>query len=225
MSELGIQLMEATSSSTGFDVIVIGSGTGGVTTAAALVRFNHSVLLLEQAPVIGEVTHTFSRDGSGWDVGLHYCGLFDHEQEAGRILDWVSDGSVGFRSVGTVYDPLHFPDGFGISVARLAEAYKKELKERFPANVAEIDAYFGALMSAQGAARRISIERAMPKPVRSAHRWWKNRENERWCRRTTADVIDEFITDPKLAVILQARWETFGGKPKEASSSRCANGC
>ena len=209
--------MEATSSTNGFDVIVIGSGMGGMITAAALARFKHRVFLLEQAPFIGGLTHAFSRDGFTWDVGLHYCGMFGHEQLAGRILDWISDGTVEFRSVGTVYDTLHFPDGFDISVGRPAEAYKTELKERFPANAAEIDAYFGALMSAEGAARLISAERSMPKPVRTAHRWWKNKEIERWCSRTTGDVIDEFITDPKLAAILQARWGTFGGKPKEAS--------
>ena len=32
-----------------FDVIVIGSGMGGTTTATALSRFGHKVLLLEQA--------------------------------------------------------------------------------------------------------------------------------------------------------------------------------
>jgi all-trans-retinol 13,14-reductase len=39
--------METTSSTNGFDVIVIGSGMGGITTAAALARFKHRVLLLE----------------------------------------------------------------------------------------------------------------------------------------------------------------------------------
>ena len=54
-----------------FDVIVIGSGMGGMTTAAALSRFEHRILLLEQAPTIGGLTHSFSRDGFTWYVGLH----------------------------------------------------------------------------------------------------------------------------------------------------------
>jgi ribulose 1,5-bisphosphate synthetase/thiazole synthase len=36
-----------------FDVIVIGSGMGGMTTAAALSRMGRKVLLLEQAQTIG----------------------------------------------------------------------------------------------------------------------------------------------------------------------------
>ena len=201
----------------GFDVVVIGSGMGGMTTAAALARFKHKVLLLEQAAGIGGLTRAFSRDDFRWDVGLHYCGMFGPEQQAGRILDWLSDGTIEFRSLGTVYDTLHFPDGFDIAVECPAAAYRSELKERFPAKAHEIDAYFKALMSAQDAARLIFAERSMPKPLRTAHRWWKHKEIARWCNRTTGDVIGEFITDPKLAAILQARWGTFGGNPREAS--------
>ena len=200
-----------------FDTIVIGSGMGGMTTAAVLSRFGHKVLLLEQAQEIGGLTHSFSRAGFTWDVGLHYCGLFGHDQEPGRLLDWLSDGAIEFHSLGTVYDTLHFPDGFEIPVARPAEAYKAELRERFPENAAEIDAYFDALRSATNAARAVSIERSMPKPIRSIHRLWKNRQIEEWCGRTTGDVIAEFISDPKLAAILSAQWGTFGGRPDKAS--------
>ncbi|MDD9944319.1 MAG: NAD(P)/FAD-dependent oxidoreductase [Myxococcales bacterium] len=200
-----------------FDVIVIGSGMGGMTTAAALSRFGHRVLLLEQAPSIGGLTHSFSHDGFTWDVGLHYCGMLGHDQEGGRILDWLSGGTIEFRSAGTVYDTLHFPDGFDVPVGRPAEAYKMELKERFPDNTAEIDAYFEAQQAAKNAARLISIERSMPQPDRAEYRRLHSGEIEQWCGRTTSQVISEFISEPKLAAILAARWGTFGGKPKEAS--------
>ena len=200
-----------------FDVIVIGSGMGGMTTAAALSRLDHKVLLLEQAQKIGGLTHAFTRNGFTWDVGLHYCGTFGHEQFAGRILDWLSGGTIEFRSVGTVYDTLHFPDGFEISVGRPAEAYKMELKDRFPDNVAEIDAYFEALLSAEEAGHMVGVERALPEPFRSAHRWWNKKKIQRWCSRTTGEVITELISNPKLAAVLSAQWGTYGGNPKEAS--------
>ncbi|MFC7048676.1 phytoene desaturase family protein [Emcibacter nanhaiensis] len=200
-----------------FDAIVIGSGMGGMTTAAALSRFKHKVLLLEQAPMIGGLTHSFSRDGFSWDVGLHYCGMFRHDQFGGRILDWLSGGAIEFHSVGTVYDTLHFPEGFEISVARPTEAYKMELKDWFPDSSAEIDAYFEALLSAEEAAHMVGGERSMPEPLRTMHLWWNKRRIERWCSRTTAEVIGEIVTDPKLAAVLTAQWGTFGGRPKEAS--------
>ena len=93
--------MTAIPSETEYDVIVIGSGMGGMTTAAALTRLDHKVLLFEQAPIIGGLTHSFSRNGFTWDVGLHYCGTFGRDQPAGRILDWLSGGTIEFHSVGT----------------------------------------------------------------------------------------------------------------------------
>jgi all-trans-retinol 13,14-reductase len=200
-----------------FDVIVIGSGMGGMTTATALARLDYKVLLLEQAQTIGGLTHAFSRNGFTWDVGLHYCGTFGHDQPAGRIVDWLSGGTIEFQSVGSVYDILHFPDGFEISVACPAAAYKMELKDHFPDSVTEIDAYFEALQSAEEALRMVAAERSMPDPFRAAHRWWNEKKIQRWCGRTTGEVITDIVTDPKLAAVLSAQWGTYGGKPTEAS--------
>ena len=209
--------MAAKPSASEFDVIVIGSGMGGMTAATALSRLDHKVLLLEQAQNIGGLTHSFSREGFSWDVGLHYCGTFGHDQLAGRILDWLSGGSIDFDSVGTVYDTLHFPGDFDVSVGRPADAYKMELKDHFPDHADEIDAYFEALLAAEEAGHMASAERAIPEPFRSAHRWWNKRAIQQWCGRTTSEVIAEFISDPKLAAILSAQWGTYGGKPDEAS--------
>jgi all-trans-retinol 13,14-reductase len=209
--------MNSKSSNNEFDVIVIGSGMGGMTTTTALSRMGHRVLLLERAQTIGGLTHTFSRDGFSWDVGLHYCGMFGDDEPADKVLDWLSGETVQFASIGTVYDTLHFPDGFEIAVGRPAEAYKSELKERFPDNAAEIDAYFEALRSGEEAIRLVSAERSMPEPVRSAHRWWNKKKIDRWCGRTTSEVIGECISDPKLAAVLSAQWGTYGGIPKQAS--------
>ena len=190
---------------------------GGMTTAAALSRLDHKVLLLEQAGTIGGLTHSFSRGDFSWDVGLHYCGTFGRNQASGRILDWLSGGAIEFRSVGTVYDTMHFPDEVDISVARPAAAYKMELKDHFPDNTAEIDAYFEALMTAEEAGRLVAAERSMPEPFRSAHRWWNENKIQRWCGRTTSEAIASIVTDDKLAAILSAQWGTYGGNPAEAS--------
>ena len=211
------------SSANDFDVIVIGSGMGGMTTATALSRLDYKVLLLEQAQTIGGLTHAFSRNGFSWDVGLHYCGLFGHNQPAGKILDWLSGGAIEFRSIGTVYDTLHLPDDFEISVARPAAAYKMELKEHFPNNTAEIDTYFEALESAEAALRMTAVERSMPEPFRSAHRWWNESKIQRWCARTTSEVIADIVSDAKLAAVLSAQWGTYGGKPTQASFGIHAN--
>ena len=46
-----------------WDAIVIGSGMGGMVTAATLSKLGHKVLMLEQYNKLGGQTHSFSREG------------------------------------------------------------------------------------------------------------------------------------------------------------------
>jgi all-trans-retinol 13,14-reductase len=59
---------------TNFDAIIIGSGMGGMSCAAALSRVGRKVLLLDHFTTLGGQTHSFSRNGLQWDAGLHYLG-------------------------------------------------------------------------------------------------------------------------------------------------------
>ena len=72
----------STATPASWDVIVIGSGMGGMVAAAALSRMGHKVLLLEQYSSLGGQTHSFSRDGFTWDVGIHYLGKMARRNKA-----------------------------------------------------------------------------------------------------------------------------------------------
>ena len=54
---------------TEIDAIVIGSGIGGLTTAAILAKANKKVLVLEQHDQAGGCCHTFTKKGFEFDVG------------------------------------------------------------------------------------------------------------------------------------------------------------
>lgn len=200
-----------------FDVIVVGSGMGGMSTAAALSRFEHRVALLEQAPFVGGLTHSFTRNGFSYDVGLHYCGLFGPNQSAGRLLDWLSDGAVEFKPFGQVYDIVHFPDGFEFSISAPEESFKSELKRQFPDHSQEIETYFSALKSGDLAMHHVARARLLPGPLSTLYRLWHRRAINRWCSRTTEEVIGDIISNPKLAAILTSQWGAYGGKPGESS--------
>jgi all-trans-retinol 13,14-reductase len=55
-----------------WDAIVVGSGIGGLATAAALARRQRRVPLLAQHSVAGGLTQTFQRQGWSFAQGVHY---------------------------------------------------------------------------------------------------------------------------------------------------------
>lgn len=66
-----------------YDVVIIGSGIAGLTTAAILAQHGQRVLVLEKSPSVAPVLRGFSRHGVHFDTGFHYAGGL----EDGGILD------------------------------------------------------------------------------------------------------------------------------------------
>ena len=95
-----------------WDVIVIGSGIGGLTTAAFLARAeNKRVLLLERHYTAGGFTHTFRRPGFEWDVGVHYIGGVNRDgSHLRKIFDYITDGELKWADMGEVYDRIVIGD-------------------------------------------------------------------------------------------------------------------
>lgn len=199
-----------------WNVIVIGSGMGGLSCAAALAKCSHRILMLEQAPVAGGLTHTFSRHGWTWDVGLHYLGDLGPAGQARKLYDWLSDGELKMASVGPVYDTLHFPDGFEVTISRPEASLKMDLREKFPHCARAIDAYFKAMNDAQHAGHHVFALRGMPGGLATVYRFLHGHAIDKWCSRTTKEVLDEYIPDPKLRAVLSAQWGDYGGLPKES---------
>jgi len=194
-----------------WDVIVIGSGIGGLACAAALVRTGHRVLVLEQHYVSGGLTQTFHRSGFRWDVGVHYLGEMGPEGEAHAVLDWLAGGAIKFASLGTVYDTIHFPGNFAVQFARPQAALQLELEERFPGSAKDIEAFFAALADADRAGRAIFTQRAMPTFLAKVYGMWHQGEIRKWWSRTSAEVLDELVSDPKLRAVLLAQRANYGG--------------
>jgi all-trans-retinol 13,14-reductase len=142
------------------DAIVIGSGMGALSCAAALAKAGHRVLVLEQHHTMGGLTQTFSRSGFRFNVGMHYIGDMGTEDQAARVLDWVSEGGITMASLGPVYDTVHFPDGFQIALSRPEAALKLDLKEKFPSSVGEIDRFFQIFYEAGEAGRAVFAQRS-----------------------------------------------------------------
>lgn len=194
-----------------WDAIVVGSGIGGLACAAALAQTGHAVLLVELHYVAGGLTQTFQRKGFRWDVGVHYLGEMEPEREVRRIIDWLTGGTLQFADLGDVYDVIHFPGGFEAKFARPQAALQGELKDRFPASAQEIDAFFAAMAAAERTGKAIFTGRALPALLARIHRFWHRKDIRNWWGRTSVQVLEQMVSDPKLRAVLMAQRANYGG--------------
>lgn len=200
-----------------WDVIVIGSGMGGMAAAAALSKVGRKVLLLEQHQTLGGQTHSFSRNGFTWDVGVHYLSGVAPGDRARELIDWLSDTPIDFVSLGAVYDTLHIGSAEPLSLSRPYEAQERDLKDRFPDETEAIEAWTHALREGREAMYKVFPTRAMPEIAGDVLDWWNRNALKKWCARTTSDVIDEITENPELAAAMAAQWGDHGGRPGKAS--------
>ena len=203
-----------------WDVIVIGSGIGGLSAAAALAREGKRVLVVERHSQLGGLTQSFERNGYRFNVGVHYIGgAGDTEGRAGpakKIFDVLTPHGIPMASMGPVYDRVHFP-GMTIEFEHPATRLVETLKVRFPSEAAGIDRYFDSMRAAGKALEAVFAAHSMPQIVARGLMWWKEDDVERWVGRTLWEVIQECVSDPKLQAVLAAQWGDHGGRPTQAS--------
>ena len=110
-----------------WDYIVIGTGIGGMVSAALLSKLGRRVLVLEQHNIPGGFTQMFKRPGYRWDVGVHIVGEMSEMSYPGRLLKELTDGRLEWEPVGEVYDEFNFPDGFTIQFPNAKDAFRETL--------------------------------------------------------------------------------------------------
>ncbi len=202
---------------TRWDAIVVGSGIGGMAAAAALTKVGHHVLLLEQHETLGGLTHSFSRDGFRWEVGIHYLSGVAPGEPIRELLDWLSDSPIEFEPMGAVYDNLHIGSAEVLSLSRPYEAQERDLKDRYPGEAEAIEAWTAALREGKEAIYKVFPTRAVPALAAEAMQWWNRRDLAKWCGRTTEEVISDITDHPELAAVFGAQWGDHGGRPSKAS--------
>lgn len=127
-----------------YDVVIIGSGLGGLVSAIILAKEGYSVCVLEKNQQFGGNLQTFSRNKTIFDTGVHYIGGLSEGQNLNRyfkylgILDDITLKKMdedGFDRITFDNDPKEYKYAQGY------ERFKKTLIEEFPEEEKAIDAY------------------------------------------------------------------------------------
>ncbi len=116
-----------------YDVIVLGSGNGGMTAGLTLSRRGFSVLVLEAGKAYGGMMNPFSRKQFTFDIGLHYIGDCGEGQLLRTLFDHLGLEDLRFREISPeAIDRYVFPSTQGVLRKGIAE-WIEELRRQFPA--------------------------------------------------------------------------------------------
>ncbi len=185
-----------------FDVIVIGSGIGGLVTATQLAAKGVRVLVLERYLIPGGSSGYFERNGYRFDVG------------ASMIFGFGSQGTTNLLTralnavqakIETIPDPVqihyHLPEGLSLQVHQDYEKFLQELTAFFPHEARGIRQFYDEcwqVFNALNAMELLSLE----EPRYLARTFFKHPiaclSLAKYLPQNAGDFARRYIQDPKL---------------------------
>jgi all-trans-retinol 13,14-reductase len=199
-----------------YDALVIGSGIGGLTTAALLSEIGWKVAVLEQHYTAGGATHSYERAGYEWDVGVHYLGDMGARTTVRRLMDFLTEGNLDWAPMDAHYDRFFIGGNVYDAVAG-RDAFRDNLVGHFPREARAIDRYLELLTEVSRGMRSFTLERTLPPWAAAVAGPWLRRRLPPSFDRTTWEVLSELTDDPELIAVLTGQWGDMGLPPKRSS--------
>ena len=117
-----------------YDVVIIGSGLGGLVCGSLLAREGKKVLVLERQAQPGGCMQSYRRGGLSFDTGLHYIGGLAEGQQLHRVfshlglmqLPWVRLDADGFDRVTIGNETFPLAEGYDRFANTLGEFFPQE---------------------------------------------------------------------------------------------------
>lgn len=199
-----------------YDVIVIGSGFGGLTAASLLTQLaGKRVLVLERHFRLGGFNHAFQRKGYHWDVGLHYVGEMHRGGQMRQVMDLVTGGGVEWAPMPHEFEVFHYPE-VTVRVPADRVAYVDTLIEHFPNQETAIRRYFTDVHAVSAWCGREVVSWNLPRPLGAAMSA-AGRRTRAMALRTTADYLAAHVDDPVLRAVLASQWGDYALEPARSA--------
>lgn len=202
---------------TDYDAIVIGSGMGGLATAALLAKHGRRrVLVLERHYTLGGYTHAFRRPGYEWDVGVHYIGDTRPGALIRALFDDITDGRLEWEDMGEVVERMRI-GGETYVYPKGEAALRAELVRRFPGEATAIDRYFRLVHETVDALQDFFATKAFPRLIGAVVKPMARRRFFRHSDRTTLEVLEELTSNRELIGVLTGQFGDYGLAPSRSS--------
>jgi len=199
----------------GFDAVIIGSGLGGLSCAAAFARKGYRPLVLEQHDKAGGYATAFGRPGGFvFDVSLHATGVGERNGVPNLIAGFPEITEVEFVSHPYLYRAI-FPD-YDIRVKqRDLQAYLKQIEDLFPDEAAGIERLFAEARALSTDVMRISRAQGQVNLARFPIEYPALYQSG---QQTWGQMVDRNLHNPKLKAIVSAQWGYYGLPPSKLAS-------
>ena len=200
-----------------YDAIIIGSGIGGLTTAALLAKLGKRVCVLEQHYTAGGYTHAYENQGYEWDVGVHYIGEVHKPWSVlRRVFDVISDNQLKWAPMDDNFDRIVLGDlTFDYVAGR--EPMTAALKQQFPDESAAIDAYIKLLGDVSAQVPKFFAGQSMPRRLGMLYSKLRRRLLPDYFFKTTREVLEGLTQNQQLIGVLTGQWGDYGLPPAKSA--------
>lgn len=169
-----------------YDVIIIGSGIGGLVCACYLVNNGQRVLVLEQHHIPGGCCGSFVRGDYQFDTGVHFLGSL-RRGVLRRILDELDIFQDMSFSSTDLTDQLFFPGNIKVRIFSSYPDIIQEFSNVFPDQKEAVEKFFTFVETASFSDLFLKLRRASFK-----------------------DMLDDYFSDPRLKAVLSALMGNIG---------------
>lgn len=137
-----------------FDVIIIGAGVGGLTTAALLSTCGLKCCVLERHYLVGGYLQGFSRKGFHFDTAIHWLNQCGKDGTVNKVFDFIGPDYPKVDEMTTIHS--HVTKNYTYKLTNNPDDFMKQLVRDFPHEEYGIKRFFNAAKIVANVSKKFS---------------------------------------------------------------------